>query len=173
MYRWTVARVLRSVYRRAFAGQDSLMMMATAADVTFKFPGSSSFAASLAGREPLREWLARFTALSPRFDIRDIVVSGPPWNMTVAVRFHDAIGADYENEGVEWLRIRRGRVRSLEVFLDTERVSSWEGRHPGIAGSPGAVDESPVRLDPPVQADDQAGRTVQPGVVYFSARAER
>ena len=126
MYRWTVARVLRLAYRRSFAGQDGLMMMATAPDVAFSFPGTSSFAATLVGRESLRGWLARFTALSPRFDIRDVVVSGPPWNMTAAVRFHDAIGADYENEGVEWLRIRWGRVRSLEVFLDTERVSSWE-----------------------------------------------
>jgi hypothetical protein len=38
-----------------------------------------------------------------------------------------------ENEGVEWLRIRWGRVHSLEVFLDTERVSSWEARHPDFA----------------------------------------
>jgi ketosteroid isomerase-like protein len=136
MYRWTVAQVLRYVYRRAIAGDDRVMMRATAPDVTFSFPGRSSFAASLVGREPLRAWLARFTAFSPRFDIRDVAVSGPPWNMTVALRFHDAIGADYENDGVEWLRIRWGRVRSLEVFLDTERVSSWESRPARVAEPP-------------------------------------
>jgi ketosteroid isomerase-like protein len=136
MYRWTVGQFLRLVYRRAFAGQDDLMMMAAAPDVTFCFPGSSSFAANLVGRESLREWLAGFTALNPTFDIRDVVVSGPPWNTTVAVRFRDTIGSDYQNEGVEWLRIRWGKVRSLEVFLDTERVSAWEARHPEVAGSP-------------------------------------
>lgn len=145
MYRWMVARVLRHVYRQAFAGQDGLMMMATAPDVTFSFPGTSSFAARLQGREAVREWLAHFTSLSPSFEIRDVVVSGPPWNMTAAVRFRDAIGADYENEGVEWLRIQRGRVRSLDVFLDTERVSSWEARHPGLSVSPGGTDESAAR----------------------------
>jgi len=133
VYRWTVARAIRFLYRSTFAGQDSVMMRATAPDATFSFPGRSSFAASLTGREPLRAWLARFTALSPQFDVRDVVVSGPPWNMTVAVRFHDALGADYENEGVEWLRIRWGRLRSLDVFLDTERVSSWEARHAGVS----------------------------------------
>jgi ketosteroid isomerase-like protein len=138
MYRWTVARFLRFVYGKAFAGQDGLMMAATAPDVTFRFPGSSSFAATLTGREAVREWLARFMAFSPRFEIRDIVVSGPPWNMTVAVRFQDAIGSDYQNEGVEWLRIQWGRVRSLEVFLDTERVSSWERQHLNVPTSPGA-----------------------------------
>jgi ketosteroid isomerase-like protein len=125
------------MYRRAFAGDASLMMKATAADVSLRFPGSSSFAASLVGRESLRAWLERFTALDTKFDLREVAVSGPPWNMTVAVRFHDAIGTDYENEGVEWLHIRRGRVRSIEVFLDTERVSAWERRHPELAQAGG------------------------------------
>ncbi len=132
MYRWTVAAVVGFMYRRTFAGDASLMMKATAADVSFRFPGSSSFAASLEGRESLRAWLDRFTTLDTIFDLREVAVSGPPWNMTVAVRFHDAIGSDYENEGVEWLHIRWGRVRSIEVFLDTERVSSWERRHPEL-----------------------------------------
>jgi hypothetical protein len=30
-------------------------------------------------------------------------------------------------------RAQLGRVRSLEVFPDTERVSSWEARHPDFA----------------------------------------
>jgi ketosteroid isomerase-like protein len=146
VYRWTVGRFIRLVYRRAFAGQDDLMMKATAPDVTFRFPGSSSFATSLVGRESLREWLNRFTTFNPRFDVRDVVVSGPPWNMTVAVRFQDAIGSDYQNEGVEWLRIRWGKVRSLEVFLDTERVSAWEARHPEVAESPNVTGSpSPAR----------------------------
>jgi ketosteroid isomerase-like protein len=129
MYRWAVERFLRFVYGRAFAGNDDLMMKATAPDVRFSFPGTSSFSTSLTGRESLREWLARFTELSPSFEIRDVVVSGPPWDMTVAVRFRDSIGADYHNEGVEWLRIQRGRVRSLDVFLDTERLTAWESTH--------------------------------------------
>ena|ERR1700722_9886690 len=128
MYRWIVAAMVRLLYRRAIAGQDALMMRATAPDVTFNFPGHSSFAADLVGRDSLREWLARFRSLSPQFHIDEVAVSGPPWNMTVAVRFHDSIGNDYKNEGAEWLRIRRGRVSSIQVFLDTERITAWESR---------------------------------------------
>ncbi len=51
----------------------------------------------------------------------------------MAVRFHDTIGTDYANAGVEWLDMRWGRVRQLEVFLDTERLSAWERRHPDLA----------------------------------------
>jgi ketosteroid isomerase-like protein len=140
MYRWAVAQVLRSVYRRAFAGDDRLMMMATAADVRFTFPGSSPFAASLTGREALRAWLARFIALGPTFEIRDVAVSGPPWNMIAAVRFHDGLGPDYENDGVEWLRFRWGKVTSIEVFLDTEKISAWAARHPEAVASPAAAE---------------------------------
>ena len=129
MYRWTVARFIRFVYAKAIAGDDRIMMRATSPDVVFAFPGRSSFAANLVGREALRAWLARFTSFQPKFEIDEVVVSGAPWNMSVALRFHDAIGDDYRNEGVEWVRIRWGRVQSLEVVLDTERVTAWEGRH--------------------------------------------
>jgi ketosteroid isomerase-like protein len=128
MYRWTVAQFVRFAYRKAIAGDDRLMMKVTRPDVTFNFPGKSSFAADLAGREALRGWLSRFTALEPKFEIRDVVVSGAPWNMEVAFRFRDAIGDDYRNEGVEWLRMRWGRVCSVNVYLDTERIDAWEGR---------------------------------------------
>jgi len=76
VYRSMVAATLRFVYRRAFAGDDSWMMRATAADVSFRFPGTSSFAASTEGRESLRAWVAQFAALGPSFDVRDVAVSG-------------------------------------------------------------------------------------------------
>ncbi len=133
MYRWTVARFVRFAYRKAIAGDDKFMMKATHPDVTFNFPGKSSFAANLVGREALKSWLSRFTALEPKFEIRDVVVSGPPWNMEVAFRFRDEIGDDYCNEGVEWLRMRNGRVSSVDVYLDTERIEAWEGRRLSIA----------------------------------------
>lgn len=128
MYRWTVSKIIRFVYRRAFAGDDRIMMWASAPDVAFTFPGQSSFAATLVGREALSEWLARFRTFEPTFDVGDVVVSGPPWNMRAAVRFRDAIGQDYENEGVEWLTFRWGKVQSLQVFLDTERVTAFDQR---------------------------------------------
>jgi ketosteroid isomerase-like protein len=128
MYRRPVAAFVRFAYDKAIAGDDSIMMRATHPEVSFHFPGTSSFGASLVGREALSQWLSRFRSMEPKFEIDDVAVSGAPWNLTVAVRFHDSIGDSYRNEGVEWLRIRRGRVRSLEVFLDTQRIEAWENR---------------------------------------------
>src|SRR5579863_3872970 len=109
MYRWMVSKFVRLAYARAIAGDTRLLMRGAAPDVSFSFPGTSSFAASFTGREALLEWLSRFTSLQPTFEIEEVVVSGPPWNMTVALRFGDSIGTDYRNEGVEWLHVRGGR----------------------------------------------------------------
>jgi hypothetical protein len=53
--------------------------------------------------------------------------------MEVAFRFRDEIGDDYRNEGVEWLQMRWGRVCSVNVFLDTERIEAWESRRVSTA----------------------------------------
>jgi ketosteroid isomerase-like protein len=135
VYAWMVGWVIRRGYAQAVAGQPKMLMTLAAEDVEFVFPGQNSFAGRLRGKDELASWMERFAAMSPEFDIQDVVVSGPPWNMRVAVRFRDAIGDDYRNEGVEYLRLQWGKVRKLEVFVDTERISAWESRHPELVGS--------------------------------------
>jgi ketosteroid isomerase-like protein len=135
VYAWLVGRMLRTGYAQAVAGQPRMLMALAADDVEFVFPGRNSFAGRLRGKAELVTWLARFASLRPDFRVHDVIVSGAPWNMRVAVRFSDAIGDDYRNEGVEYLRLRRGKLRSIEVFADTERISAWESRHPELAAS--------------------------------------
>ncbi|MBO0730432.1 MAG: nuclear transport factor 2 family protein [Acidimicrobiaceae bacterium] len=124
--------MIRRGYAQAAAGNPRLLMSMAADDVEFVFPGHNSFAATLRGKEPLAAWLERFASLQPQFHVQDVLVSGPPWNMRIGVRFQDAIGEDYRNEGMEYLRVRGARVRSVEVFLDTEVISAWEQQHPEL-----------------------------------------
>lgn len=135
MYAWLVGRVIRAGYAQALKGNPKMLMTLAADDIEFTFPGDSSFAAKIEGKSDLEAWMSRFASLRPDFRIHDVVVSGAPWNMRVAVRFTDAIGEDYRNEGVEYLHIRSGKLRSLEVFLDTERIATWESRHPELLAS--------------------------------------
>ena len=135
MYAWMVGWVIRRGYAQAVAGNPKMLMTLAAEDVEFVFPGQNSFAGRLRGKDELAGWMARFASMRPEFDIQDVLVSGAPWNMRVAVRFKDAIGDDYHNEGVEYLRLQRGKVRKVEVFVDTERISAWESRHPELVGS--------------------------------------
>lgn len=130
MYRWAVDRVVRWAIRRLTSGDPSAAISLFAADARFEFPGSSTWAANLVGKDDIAGWFRRFAALRPDYEVVDVLASGPPWNMRAAVRFRDHIGDDYTNEGMQYLRIRWGRIRVDEVFLDTERVAAWEARDP-------------------------------------------
>jgi ketosteroid isomerase-like protein len=132
MYSWLVGRVIRLGYQQALAGQPRLLMTLAADDIEFVFPGQNSFAGTFRGKEPLAAWLRRFASLRPDFHVLDVVVGGSPWNMRIGVRFSDAIGDDYRNQGMEYLRVRRGRLQQLQVFCDTETISAWEERHPEL-----------------------------------------
>ena len=133
MYRWFVARITRWAIMSGVAGRPEAAARMLADDVNFEFPGSSSFAASTHTKGELIAWLQRFSSLRPDYEVRDVVVSGPPWNTRAAVRFSDRIGDDYANDGVQFLRMRWAKVVTDEVFLDTEKVAALERRHPEFA----------------------------------------
>jgi len=64
-----------------------------------------------------------------------VIVTGPPWNTRVAVRLSDRIGDDYNNEGMQYLRMRWGKLISEEVFLDTEKVAEFDRRQSEVAAA--------------------------------------
>ena len=132
MYRWVVARLTRWAVLELVRGGSRLPLRLMAPDIRFKFPGTSSFAADTATSAELTAWIDRFAALRPNYEILDILVAGPPWNTRVAVRLRDRIGDDYTNDGVQYLKMRWGKMIHDEVFLDTERILAWEGRHPQL-----------------------------------------
>ena len=142
MLSWLVTRLMRAVYRGVVAGRPRRALALAAPSVVFEFPGDNSFAGVYHGRAELAAWLRRFSALGPQFTVHDALVGGPPWNMRVAVRFTDAIGAHYRNDGIEYLRLRWGRVRRLQIFLDTERIHEWEQREPWVRDGQDSTDRA-------------------------------
>jgi ketosteroid isomerase-like protein len=98
-----------------------------ASDAHFVFPGRHSFAADLRDPDQIQAWFERFVALGPHFEVTDVIASGPPWNMRVGVRFADRIalpdGRDYANQGMQYLRLRWGRIRLDRIFLDTQAIA--------------------------------------------------
>jgi ketosteroid isomerase-like protein len=127
MYSWLVGLLVRRGFRKINAGDASGALDMFAPDARFVFPGRHSFAADLTDPEQIQAWFERFVGLGPHFEIADVIASGPPWNLRVGVRFSDRIalpdGAMYRNEGMQYARIRWGRVRLDRVFLDTQAVA--------------------------------------------------
>jgi ketosteroid isomerase-like protein len=131
MWSWLVGQYVRFLIRRMLAGDVDLLVRQMSRRIEFTFPGRNSFAGTYHGREEVRDWLRRFLSLQPEYIVRDVLVSGMPWNMRIAYRLSDRIGAHYANEGMVHLRFRWFQATHFRVFLDTERISEWEREHPG------------------------------------------
>lgn len=126
MLNWPIARALDAVTGRLNQGDPSLMVRMFADDVTFVFPGDSSWAGEYRGKEEIRAFLDRFVSSGLRITIDEVLSNGWPWDLRLAVRYHDvAHGPDgalvYENDGFIYDRIRWGRIVHHEVLH----------RHPG------------------------------------------
>ncbi len=131
MYRWIVTKVLGWLFAELRAGRTRWFLFLVADDVHFRFPGEHSWAADFHGKAEVREWLARFVEAGLQLHPREVVVSGPPWRMTVCTWFVDhALGSDgevvYRNEGVLVDRLRWGRIKEHISFEDTQKTRAFD-----------------------------------------------
>jgi ketosteroid isomerase-like protein len=93
---------------------------------TFVFVGHTPLGARLTSRAALRRWFERFHRLlpHPRFEIRELAISGWPWDVRVAARAtirSTVAGEAYENEFAQFLHLQWGRVVWDYVLEDTQR----------------------------------------------------
>lgn len=130
MYRMLVARITRRSILTLVSGRGTWPLRLLADDVRFRFPGASSWAASTASSGDMARWIRDFAALRPSYEVLDVVVTGPPWNTRIAVRLRDGVGDDYVNEGMQYIRMRWGKLTFEQVYLDTEAVTVSEEHHP-------------------------------------------
>ena len=133
MYSWMVGKVVRAVFAQLSKGNARAATRMFAPDARFVFAGDSSFGADLRGKAAIVQWFERFVALRPRFEIHDVVVSGPPWNMRACTRFTDHLplpdgDGEIHNPGMQYLRMRWGRVTEDWVYIDTALVARFDAR---------------------------------------------
>jgi ketosteroid isomerase-like protein len=130
VYSWIVTRLLRMLYGQVSRGELRLALLGLADDAVLIFPGASSFGGEHRGKPAIAAWMRRFASLHPEFRVYDASAAGPPWGMRVFMRFRDRIvapnGYVYENEGMEYIVIKRGLIREIRVHLDTEKVAAFD-----------------------------------------------
>jgi ketosteroid isomerase-like protein len=132
MYSWIITRIVALLYGKVSRGNLRLPLLGLANDAVLVFPGASSFAGEHRGKPAIAAWMQRFASLHPEFRVVDASVAGLPWNMRVFMRFVDRIvapnGYVYENEGMEYILIKRGLIREIRVHLDTEKVAALDAQ---------------------------------------------
>jgi ketosteroid isomerase-like protein len=140
LYAWAVRRMLQHNLSRLRAGDYRPLMRFYAKDVRFRFPGRSSWAGELHGKDELERWLRRFVDVGLQIFADEIVVSGPPWRMAICIRGTDHLdGPDgellYENRYVIWAHGSWGLLRDYEVYEDTEKATALDARLESRAAS--------------------------------------
>ncbi|HYY74629.1 MAG TPA: hypothetical protein VE662_07360 [Solirubrobacterales bacterium] len=131
MLSWLAKRTLSRNMARLRAGDYRPLLRLDAQDVRFRFPGTSSWATELRGKEELERWLQRFVRVGIQIFPDEVVVKGPPWRMTVCVRGTDHLASPqgeivYENRYVIWGRMSWGLLKEYEVYEDTEKSAALD-----------------------------------------------
>ncbi len=131
MQSWLAKKVLARNMARLRAGDYRPQLRLVAKDARFRFPGDSSWATELRGKQGLERWLQRFVRVGLQIFPDEVVATGPPWRTTLCVRgtIHLKTPAGetvYENRYVIWGRMSWGRVRTYEVYEDTQKSKALD-----------------------------------------------
>lgn len=129
MYAFIVERIVRRGFAELNGGRVEPVLSRFAGDARLRFPGHHALAAELRGRGAIADWFARLFKVFPgiQFELHDVHVRGMPWNTRVLTRFTDTVplrdGSTVTNHGVQFLRLRWGRIVDDVLYLDTQVVA--------------------------------------------------
>jgi ketosteroid isomerase-like protein len=131
MFSWLAKRVLDHAYGRLNEGDPGSVLRLDANDVHFRFPGESSWTADIRGKDEVERWLNRMIATGLQHQPEQVVVQGPPWNMTICLRGTDHLTTPqgetvYSNRYVIWGRMAWGLLREYEVYEDTQKLKGFD-----------------------------------------------
>ncbi len=123
--------IARRQYRRAWQSMNDhdyqAIIKQLAPDFRVTFQGDTSLGGTRTTRAAMTAWFGRLFRLLPdaRFELRQVAVDGPPWNTRIAglftIRATTPLGEPYENQFVQFVGLRFGRVSWYEVHEDSLR----------------------------------------------------
>ena len=128
LYQCLVKKLIRWSFKKLAEGDQEALLKGLHPSFIHHFPGHHALGGSRNSLSSMRRWFKRLFLIFPdlRFDIKNILVRGWPWNTVVAVEWVDRAtpqdGLPYENQGVHILRLKWGRVVSIKPYLDTQKI---------------------------------------------------
>lgn len=127
MYHAIVRAKIRSLFDAVNRGDAGPVLAAFAPRFEHRFLGEDhALGGSRTRLDLTSQWYERLYRLMPdiRFDLERIDVSGPPWNTTVVVDWHEtnggADGVRTDNRGIHVVRLRWGKATRLVICPHTD-----------------------------------------------------
>lgn len=139
---------LRQDVDRLNHGDPGPFLSGFADDAVLRFaPGEHRWAGDHRGKPAIERFLRMFVAARLQGQIQDLWFGGPPWAMTIVVRFDDHAKAPhgqtiYANRTAIVVRTRWGKIVEQEDFyVDTVRMAAFDQRlrDLGIAAEPSSA----------------------------------
>ncbi|MGE0066991.1 MAG: nuclear transport factor 2 family protein [Solirubrobacterales bacterium] len=132
MLSWLAKKMIARNMAKASEGEIGPTLKMDAEDVRFRFPGDSSWAGEIEGKEKLEPWLRRFADAGIVIYPDEVILKGFPWRQTICVRGRDHLDAPngervYENRYVIWGHLSWGLLRDYEVYEDTQKAKALDG----------------------------------------------
>jgi ketosteroid isomerase-like protein len=141
MYKLVVRRNVRAAFKTLSKGDLDSFIRIFASDARFWFAGDHALAGERRGRQQIRAWFEEALRRLPGLQIepRDVIVNGWPWNTRVAshLYIHTVMpdGRRYENAGMQYVRLRWGRVVEDLIYEDTQRLAAELARTDVVAAA--------------------------------------
>ena len=129
MYHASVKKAVRRAFAVISRGGYEAVVRGFDPRAVLTFPGEHGLAGTFEGRDAIRGWFERLLDSFPNLTLQPttIVVEGFPWDTKVATLFRAEAtlpdGAAYHNEGIQFLRLRWGRVIEERLYEDTQAVA--------------------------------------------------
>jgi hypothetical protein len=126
MLSWLAKKLISRNMAKIREGDLGPTLRLDAKDIRFRFPGKSSWATEIEGKDEHELWLRRFVAAGLQIYPDEVVLKGFPWKQAICVRGHIHLDSledgkrVYENRYVLWGRIAWGLLREYEVYEDTQ-----------------------------------------------------
>ncbi len=126
MYHAVIRAIVKNLFRALNKGDYEPILAGLAPQFEHWFVGTHALSGLRTSMPTTRAWYERLFKIFPniKFDIRNIVVSGWPWNTLVAVEWTDSYtllnGEKRTNCGVHMIRLVWGKGVSVHIYCDTE-----------------------------------------------------
>jgi len=151
VYRRIVRGVVRDAFEQLNRGNIGGLTDKLAADARHYFIGAHALGGRRSRPGSIRRWYERLFQLFPdiRFTVHRVDVAGPPWRTLACAYWTETNtgtdGVRNDNEGVNVIEIRWGKVRRVDIYTDVARLGGTLAR---LARAGNAAASAPAIVDP-------------------------
>jgi len=132
MYRMIVARKIRASWREVQKRNPGAVVDQFAGSFEYRFVGEHALGGVRRTRASQLAWFERLFRVFPsiEFNLRDVIVTGPPWHTRAAVLLDVSIPGErgytdaepvWRNEIMQTVELRWGRITRIVTMTDTQR----------------------------------------------------